>query len=250
MRARPIISFVLLLVAYGVGQSVFAAEKAKSPAYKAYEEQCGLIANQAIERELEKRPERLSKISLNLKFQVDHLGRVHNIALISGRQNHWAEEGARHALNGLKLPPPPKTVAEEAGAGWVTVESDLVVDLKPPKSRPPSHSTADQLLSGPGQATYAYQFRTHEIICYALDAEFLKRSRRSSTDLTLTVAIDSQGHLRVVDVHCTPANRSVQETATRIIASVKLPSMPREVIAEVGHNGIRFQGEWSFRSPN
>jgi hypothetical protein len=245
MRVRPIISFVLLLATYGVAQSVFAAEKAKSAAYKAYQEQCGLIANQAIEGELEKRPERLSKISLKVKFQVDRLGRVHNIELISGRQNQWAEEAARHAVNGLKLPPPPGKVAEDAGAVWVTVESDFAMDLKPPASQPPSHPTAGQLPN----AT-AYQLRTHEIICYALDAEFLKRSRRSSTDLTFTVAIDRQGHLRVVDLRCTPTNRWAQEIAMRIIASVKLPPMPREVIAEVGHNGITFQGEWSFRIPN
>jgi hypothetical protein len=121
MRSHPIIRFVLPLCGFAVVQSCAAAEKPISDAYKAYTAQAGDFAVHAIDSELEKHLERLKGISLQVRFQVDQLGRAHEIKIISKQPNEWARETARRVLTNLKFAPFPQKLADEVGTNWVNV---------------------------------------------------------------------------------------------------------------------------------
>jgi hypothetical protein len=110
-------------------------------------------------------------------------------------------------------------------------------------------SALAQKWSGEGPpkfATQAYFSQVGTIIFNALMPELSKHPERLSGAVRVALLIDRKGHIQVRNVLSTTSNQWVQETALRVVHTVKLPPMPNEVIAEQGHEQVDFQAEWSF----
>ena len=100
---------------------------------------------------------------------------------------------------------------------------------------------------GPHQpATEAYFSRVGTIIFNTFVPELAKHPERLSGVVRVALRLDRQGRVQVQKVISTTANRWVQDTALRVVRTVKLPPMPKEVAAEQGHDWADFQAEWSF----
>ena len=98
----------------------------------------------------------------------------------------------------------------------------------------------------PAPATEAYFGRVGTIIFNTLMPELSKHPERLSGAVRVALLIDRKGHIQVQKVVSTTSNRWVQDTALRVVRSVKLPPMPKQVITEQGHEPVEFQAEWSF----
>jgi TonB family protein len=228
VRTRLLILLVL------ISQTAFAAEKAK-PAADAYANQTSLIAYQAVVSQLKQHPERLNGVFMKLKFQIDPQGRVHNVKIISRKPNRWAEETARHALNAVKFPPASKKVFEELGTNWVNAEAQLGpirIERGGSGTRMP--------------ATEAYVEQVGTIVRNALIPELARYPDRLSGAVRVAMRIDRRGHIDDLKIVSTKSNRWVKDTATRVVHTLKLPEVPREVAAEQGRDWVDFQAEWSF----
>lgn len=235
MRSDLIIRFVLLLCGFAVAQPGVAVEKPKSAASKAYTAEAGTFANHAIAAELQKHPERLKGISLQLKFRVDQLGRAHEVQIIPTQPNDWAQETARRILTNLKFTPFPKKLADEVGTNWVNVVAS--VDIGPVQSKAKSKDSPD---------TVAYLMQVDNLVTAGLDAEAVKRAGPMSGSVTITLLIDSGGHVRYAEILSKPANKWLEATAARSIRSAKLPPMPKRVVSEHGGAPIAFRTIWTL----
>jgi TonB family protein len=96
-------------------------------------------------------------------------------------------------------------------------------------------------------ATEAYFGRVGTIIFNALVPELSKHIERLSGAVRVALLIDRKGHIQVQRVVSTTSNRWVQDTALRVVRSVKLPPMPKEVIAEQKQEPVHFEAEWNFQ---
>jgi outer membrane biosynthesis protein TonB len=233
MRAHLIMRFVLPLCGFAVAQSGAAVEKPKSDVYKAYTAEAGSFAIHAIDAELEKHPERLRGISLQLRFWVGQLGQVHKVKIIPTQPNEWAQETARRILTNLKFAPFPQKLADEVGTNWVNVEANL--------SMPPAKSGGQ---SKDSPATLAYLLQVNNIVMAGLDAEGAKRPGPMSGSVTITLLIDPEGHVRHMEILCKPSNEWLKAAAARVVRSAKLPAMSKEVVSEHGGDLIAFRTTW------
>jgi hypothetical protein len=68
-----------------------------------YQAKVQKMSHDAITSELEKHPERWTKVAMKLRFHIDRSGRIHDIRIVSVVPNRWAEDTTRHALTLLKL---------------------------------------------------------------------------------------------------------------------------------------------------
>jgi TonB family protein len=98
----------------------------------------------------------------------------------------------------------------------------------------------------PAPATEAYFGRVGTIIFNTLVPELSKHPERLSGAVRVALLIDRKGHVQVQKVVSSTSNRWVQDTALRVVRSVKLPPLPKEVIAEQKQEPVHFEAEWSF----
>jgi TonB family protein len=98
----------------------------------------------------------------------------------------------------------------------------------------------------PAPATEAYFGRVGTIIVNTLVPEWSKHPERLSGAVRVALLIDHAGHVKVLKVTSSTSNRWVQETALRVVRTVKLPPMPKEVVAEQKKDPVPFEAEWSF----
>lgn len=172
---------------------------------------------------------------MKLNFQIDSQGHVHNVKISSRKPNRWAEETARRALNAVKFPPVPKKVFEELGTNWVNAEAEL------------GPIRVGRSGSGPPRpATEAYIEQVGTLVRNALIPELAKHPESLSGAVRVALRLDRQGHIDALNVLSTKSNRWVQDTATQVVRTLKLPAVPKEVAAEQGHDWVEFQAEWSF----
>src|SRR2546423_9805946 len=84
----------------------------------------------------------------------------------------------------------------------------------------------------PQPATEAYFSLVGTVIFNTLVPELSKHPERLSGAVRVSLLVDRRGHIQVQKVVSTTANLWVQDTALRVVRSVKLPSMPKQVITE------------------
>jgi len=97
-------------------------------------------------------------------------------------------------------------------------------------------------------ATAVYQSQVSEIAFQAVIPEFAKhRERLKGGSVKVTFRLDRQGRVKGLKVVSTNSNPWTQETATRMIRAAKFPPIPKEVIAEQGHDWVDVEAKWSFR---
>ena len=99
----------------------------------------------------------------------------------------------------------------------------------------------------PQPATKAYFDRVGAIILKTLAPELAKHRERLSGALKVSLFINRQGHIQSPKIVSTTSNRWVQDTALRVIHTVNLPQMPKEVIAEQGQEPVHFEVQWTFK---
>ncbi len=107
-----------------VTSSVLAAPVAE------YQAKVEKMSHDAITSELEKHPERWTKVAMKLHFHIDRSGRIHDIRIVSVVPNRWAEDTARHALTMLKLPRVPSEVMRQTEMEGPDAEAQLVLAKK------------------------------------------------------------------------------------------------------------------------
>jgi len=93
-------------------------------------------------------------------------------------------------------------------------------------------------------ATEAYFERVGTLILNALAPEWAKHLERLSGKLKVSMYINRQGHIQGPRVVSTTSNRWVEDTALRVLRTVKLPQIPKQVVVEQGHDPVHFQIEW------
>ena len=98
----------------------------------------------------------------------------------------------------------------------------------------------------PQPATEAYFSRVGNIIFHALLPELAKYPERLSGAIRVALRIDRRGGIQVQKIVSTTSNRCVQDTLLHVVRTVKLPPMPKQVVAEQGHDWVDFQDQWSF----
>jgi TonB family protein len=98
----------------------------------------------------------------------------------------------------------------------------------------------------PQPATEAYFSRVGTIIFKTLVPQLAKRYDLLNGKVRVSLLIDRQGHIQVQKVISSTSNRWVQDTALRVVRTVKLPPMPKQVIVEQGHEPVHFEAEWSL----
>jgi TonB family protein len=92
----------------------------------------------------------------------------------------------------------------------------------------------------------AYLHRVSSIILNTLGPQLQKHPERLTGLVKVALRIDRQGKIHIQKVVSTSPNRWMQNTALHVLRTVKLPPMPKEVVAEQGHEWIEFQADWSF----
>jgi TonB family protein len=95
-------------------------------------------------------------------------------------------------------------------------------------------------------ASNAYLHRVSSIILNTLGPQLQKHPERLTGLVKVALRIDRQGHIHVQKILSSTPNPWMQETTLRVLRTVKLPPMPKEVVAEQGHEWIAFQADWSF----
>ena len=101
--------------------------------------------------------------------------------------------------------------------------------------------------SGPHRpATESYLSHVGTIIFDTLGTELNKHPERLSGKVKVALRLDRGGHVQVQKVLSSTSNQWVQDTTLRVVRTVKLPPMPKEVVAEQSHDWVDFQAEWSF----
>jgi hypothetical protein len=91
-----------------------------------------------------------------------------------------------------------------------------------------------------------YLHRVTSIILNTLGPQLQKHPERLTGLAKVALRIDRQGKIHIQKVLSTSPNRWMQDTALHVLRTVKLPPMPKEVVAEQGHDWIEFQADWSF----
>ena len=99
----------------------------------------------------------------------------------------------------------------------------------------------------PQPATEAYFGRVGTIILKTLAPELAKHRERLSGALRVSLFINRQGHIQSPKIVSTTSNRWVQDTALRVVRTMNLPQMPKEVIAEKVHEPVHFEVQWTFK---
>ncbi len=238
MRAALIRRFMLLISVFLMAQTApTSAREQKSTAFKVYEEEVGLTATDAIQSELRKHPERVEEITLELTFQVDLKGRVHNANIIPSRPNQWAQNTARRILADLKLPPVPQKLADELRGAPVNVETTLKMGIV---------HTGNTSVKPDSPETIAYLKKVDTIISSALNAEVLKRRGPVRADVTIALLLDREGHVRAQEIRSEGADDWTKDMATRIVRAAKLPPVPKKVVAEHPEGLVAFGTHWIY----
>jgi hypothetical protein len=194
-----------------------AAEKSSATA--AYNDRLAEIAKRALDAELLKHPERLSSVSMKLRYTVDRDGRVHNVKVISRTPDRWPERTAVRVLAGTKFPPIPMDVQLEIGAGHIDAEAAVGYNAEAPSASAEEHS-----------AYYRYNMRVHKLLQDALMPDFYAPHH---LEVDYEFYLDPQGHLKSMKVHAKAGGESAEQLIARSIRRLKYPPVPPQVFKEL-----------------
>jgi len=85
-------------------------------------------------------------------------------------------------------------------------------------------------------ATFSYYKEINNIVVVRVVRALVEHVTLANKGLiTITFRVDGSGNLKDLRV-ASSANRYVERTSLRAVQSLKLPAMPKSVIAEQGHN--------------
>ena|ERR1700730_2078025 len=237
MGAHLIAFLIFLATGYPVAVRASAVDKPKSDAYKAYVEQAATTAIHAVRTELEKQSRPIGDVSLDLAFQVDPAGHVHNVKVMGKKPNQSAGETARSVLTNLKLPRFSQELANEAGNNLIDITTPLVIR--------PVH-TGDKSVKPDSPATVAYLTRCNEIIMSMLDAEVVKHRGDINAALEIILLLDPTGHVRAQKITATPPIQWLNQMSEKVVRDAKLPAMPAQVVAEHKGDLVPFATKWVY----
>lgn len=227
---------ILLILPFAMQHSL-AADKTRSDAYNAYTEQAATTAIHAVRTELLKDAGQFTDDPMDLRFQVDPTGRVHNVKVISGKANQSAKQAAERALTTLRLPPFPVSLAAELGNRSVDIATPLLI---------PTVHSGDTSTRPETASTIAYLTRCNEIIMTMLDAEAVKHRGDFDATLEIILLLDPKGHVVAQKVIATPPHAWLNEMAAQVVRDAKLPAMPAKVVAEHKGDLVPFATKWVY----
>jgi TonB family protein len=86
-------------------------------------------------------------------------------------------------------------------------------------------------------ATFSYYKEINNIVVQRVVQALVAHIGLADKSLiTITFRVDGSGNLKDLRVASSSANRYFERTSLRAVQSLKLPAMPKPVIAEQGHN--------------
>jgi TonB family protein len=194
-----------------------AAEKSSPTA--AYNERLAEIAKKALEAELLKHPERLTGVSMKLRYSVDRDGRVHNVKVVSRTPDRWAEKTAVRVLAATKFPPIPIDVQLEVGAGYIEAEAAVGYNAEAPSASNNENS-----------AYYRYNMRVHKMLQEDLMPAFHAPHHQ---EVDYEFYLDRQGHVTSTKVHAKAGGQWAEQITARSIRRLKCPPIPPQVFKEL-----------------
>ena len=194
-----------------------ATEKASPTA--AYNGRLAEIARQALNAELFKHPERLSGVSMKLRYAVDRDGRVHNVKVMSRTPDRWAEKTAVRVLAATKFPPIPIDVQLEVGAGHIDAEAEVSYNAEAPSASKKEEA-----------AYYRYNMRVHKMLQHDLMPAF---HAPHHLEVDYEFSLDRQGHVTSIKVHAKAGGQWAEQIIARSIHRLKCPPIPPQVFKEL-----------------
>src|ERR1043166_9108025 len=126
MRAPSVIALLVITSVQFCSPNAHAADSVAVG--RAYTLQATDVARRVVLAELVKHPERIHRMSMKCKFQVDTQGHPHNVKVVSNTHDRWAEETARRALAAAKFPPLPKSLIQQSGSDLASFDYQLDLD--------------------------------------------------------------------------------------------------------------------------
>ena len=76
------------------------------------------------------------------------------------------------------------------------------------------------------------------------DALFKEPARWKKVSFTFRYNITDDGHVRDVRIKSVVRNPWVENAARRALLALRLPPVPREILAQLGHNGLYAEGKF------
>ena len=102
-------------------------------------------------------------------------------------------------------------------------------------------TTTASTASGPtgelGPATFSYYKEINNIVVQRVVRALVAHIALADKSLiTITFRVDGSGNLNYFKVASSTSNRYIERASFRAVQNLKLPAMPKPVIAEQGHN--------------
>jgi len=126
MRAQSVIALLMITFVQLWPAHAHAADR--NAVGRAYANQVADVARRVVLAELVKHPERIHRMHMKFKFQVDGQGDPYNVKVVSNTHNRWAEETGRRALAVAKFPPLPKSLIQQFGTDLASFDYQLDLD--------------------------------------------------------------------------------------------------------------------------
>ena len=219
MRNLAAATILLICCGEGAAREASAASK-QSQATAAFDKRITTIASQAVLAEVSKHPERLNGVSMKLRFTVDQSGRVHNVRVVSGKPERWAEKTAARALAAVEFPPIPKNVLQDMGKDHIEAEAEVSYQVK---WQPPAWDV--------NSAYYKYNMRVHKMLQEEIKPAFSAQAVRLEVDYEFY--LDSQGRVTSLKVHSKAGGQRAEQIIARSVRALKFPPVPAQVFKDL-----------------
>jgi TonB family protein len=228
MRAQ----LVLILALVPSLADMYAQDATESA--KAYAVQAADVARQVLLSEYVKHPERVQHVSITFSFRIDAEGRPRDVKIVSKTPNPWAADVARRTLSTAQFPPIPKKIFDAFGTDGANIQADFDTDgMEERKS-----------------ATFAYSNQIGTIVLQAVAPELAKHQERlDGGTVEYSFRLDHEGRLQNLKIVSSTFNNFVENTCLQMIRVAKFPPIPKEVIAEQGHDWVDVHSEVAIRQP-
>jgi len=226
LMLRLIVATLLICAASVFAQKWTHGSGPPQPATEAYFSRVGTIIFNTLGPELDKHPERLSG-AVRVALLIDRYGHVRIQKVISSTSSRWVQDTALRVVRSVRLPPMPKEVITEQGHEPVDFQAEWSFEHQ--------QTNLDQTNAHVSDYEAAVSEMTHHAIVSALRKE---PARWSKLSMKLTFNITDDGRIRDIKITSAVSNRWAEEKARQALLAFRVPPVPKEILAQVGHNGL------------
>jgi TonB family protein len=92
-------------------------------------------------------------------------------------------------------------------------------------------------------ATFSYQTQINTIVLQAVVPELAKHVNLLKGSVKFSFRLDRRGRLKSLEVTSSTSNKFVEQTTIQMIRAATFPPIPKQVIAEQGHDYVDVDSE-------